>query len=175
MMEDEKKKEEENVSGLEEKLCQAVHPNGEKQEEGEGENSSVCEDESDFEMLKRENEELRAELEGRKKLGERLENEISEFSEMFPDVPLSEVPEEIWAEVKKGLPLSAAYARHEKRTTENKRRINEANSHAREKSGGSLQNDGGEGWYSPEDVRKMSASEVKKNYSKIISSMKRWG
>ncbi|MEE0968465.1 MAG: hypothetical protein U0M06_03745 [Clostridia bacterium] len=130
-------------------------------------------DKNEIEELRRKNEQLTRELEEIKKQSSRLEKEISEFSEMFPDIPLSEIPDEIWSEVKKGLPLSASYARHERKRTNAEKRANDANAAARELTSGSIGRSE-ENYYSPEDVRKMSASEVKKNYSHIINSMKHW-
>lgn len=129
--------------------------------------------ESELEALRRQNEDLKRELEERKTLSGRLETEISEFSEMFPEVALTDIPESIWAEVKSGLPLSAAYARHERKRTLGEKRAAEANDTARDNSSGSVTGTP-DYYYSAEEVRKMSAAEVKKNYSHIINSMKRW-
>ncbi len=129
--------------------------------------------EDELSALRRQNEELKHELESRRSFSQRIESEITEFSEMFPDISLSKIPDEIWAEVKGGLPLSAAYARHERKRALSEMHTAQINNAARENSSGSLGNRT-EYYYSPEEVRKMSASEVKKNYSHIIDSMKRW-
>lgn len=42
----------------------------------------------------------------------RLEKEICEFSEKFSGVSLSDVPDEVWEEVKKGISLSEAFAEY---------------------------------------------------------------
>ncbi|MBQ8207863.1 MAG: hypothetical protein IJZ89_03915 [Clostridia bacterium] len=129
--------------------------------------------ENELQELRRKNDELRRELEERKALSGRLESEISEFSEMFPDVALTDIPESIWAEVKSGLPLSAAYARHERKRVLGEKRAAEINNTVRESSSGSVSGTP-DYYYTAEEVRKMSAAEVKKNYSHIINSMKRW-
>ncbi len=129
--------------------------------------------ESEIEQLRRQNEELARALEERKSISGRLEAEISEFSEMFPDVPLARIPEDIWAEVKAGLPLSASYARHERRRTLAEQSVEKANNAAREASSGSVTSSP-DYYFTADEVRKMSSSEVKKNYSKIINSMKKW-
>ncbi|MBQ8005090.1 MAG: hypothetical protein IJ303_02105 [Clostridia bacterium] len=129
--------------------------------------------ESEIEQLRRQNKELTRALEERKSISGRLEAEISEFSEMFPDVPLAQIPEDIWAEVKAGLPLSASYARHERRRTLAEQSVEKANNAAREGSSGSVTSSP-DYYFTADEVRKMSASEVKKNYSKIINSMKKW-
>ena len=129
--------------------------------------------ESEIETLRKQNEELMRELEERKKLTSRLESEISEFSDMFPDVPLGDIPDSVWAEVKSGLPLSAAYARHERKRVLEEKRAEKVNNTARESSSGSVSGST-DYYYTADQVRKMSASEVKKNYSHIINSMKHW-
>ena len=159
-MSEEKKKEEISLPEEEKETA----PEAEKPAENE---------ESELEKLRRENKALSEELEQRKKLGERLESEISEFSEMFEGTSLSEVPDDVWAEVKKGLPLSAAFARHEKKRTLKETHARSVNENAREHSSGAM-NGAGDYYYTPDEVKKMSAAEVKKNYSHIISSMKHW-
>lgn len=130
------------------------------------------EEESELEALRKKNAELTSELEERKKLTERLEGEIDEFSELFPDVALSEIPDSVWDEVKRGLPLSAAYSRHERKRFLDEKKASEINNSARELSSGAL-GKAEDYYYTPDEVRKMSSAEVKKNYSHIISSMKR--
>ncbi len=137
-----------------------------------GENTPA-EETNELEILRARNEELEKALEERKRISERLDGEISEFSEMFPDVPLSEIPDEIWNEVKKGLPLSASYARHERKRTLSQKKADEANKNAIEKSSGSVTGTS-DHYFTADQVKKMSAAEVKKNYSHIINSMKHW-
>ncbi len=127
----------------------------------------------ELEMLRARNAELEKEIADRKGLSMRLEKEISEFSEMFPDVPLTEIPDDIWDEVKRGLPLSASYARHERKRQIAQRKADEANKNAMEKSSGSVSGTT-DHYFTADQVRKMTASEVKKNYSHIINSMKHW-
>ncbi|MBE6538493.1 MAG: hypothetical protein E7671_03405 [Ruminococcaceae bacterium] len=152
----------------EEKKKEESHP-----EEPFSKEESPKEEESELETLRRKNAELTSELEERKKLTQRLEGEIGEFSELFPDVSLSEVPSEVWDEVKRGIPLTASYSKHERKRILNEKKASEINNSARELSSGAL-GKSEEYYYTPDEVRKMSAAEVKKNYSHIISSMKRW-
>ncbi len=137
------------------------------------ENQPIEEEISELDALRARNAELEKALEERKSISERLEGEISEFSDMFPDVPLSEIPDEIWSEVKRGLPLSASYARHERKRTLSRMKAEEANKDAIEKSSGSVSGKT-DHYFTADQVRKMTASEVKKNYSHIINSMKHW-
>ena len=52
-----------------------------------------------------------------------------------------------------------------------RRRINEENA---KRSTGAIENVSDSGYYSPEEVKKMSAAEVRKHYGMIIESMKKW-
>lgn len=173
----EKITEEEKIEEVEEETnVKEVSPASEVESEEQGmqveDKQSTLEEE--LKELRRKNEELEREILQRKALGERLEREISEFSDIFPETALSEVPDDVWSEVKRGLPLSAAYARHERKRTIGERKITEANTAARDLSSGPIKNGGGDYYYTPDEVRKMSAAEVKKNYSHIINSMKHW-
>ena len=150
-----------------------MKPEEELQTDEKAEEKDEASFEGELEELRRKNEELTRELEERRSMSGRLESEIYEFSEMFPDVALVEIPESIWAEVKSGLPLSAAYARHERKRALGEKKAAEANNAAREGSSGSVSGTP-DYYYTADEVRKMSASEVKKNYSHIINSMKRW-
>ena len=128
---------------------------------------------AELETLREENRALKESREKEERQNSRMEKEIAEFSEYFPDTELSDVPESVWEEVRRGLPLSAAYARHEQKVRNQKRRADEVNEANGNRSGGSVAG-GRDYYYSPSEVRKMSASEVKKNYTHIINSMKHW-
>lgn len=144
----------------------------EEKADGDAEKAS---EKSELEELREKNASLIRELDERKKADERMKTEMGEFSELFPDVSLDEVPSEIWDEVKSGIPLSAAYARHERKVKNAKSEAERANGAFAEKSAGAINARGTEKYYfSPSDVKKMSASEVKENYTVILNSMKHW-
>lgn len=124
--------------------------------------------------LKNELAELRQRLEAEKALYGRLYAESSEFSELFPGVTLSAIPESVWECAKKGAPLSAAYALYEKRLAIAKEKAEDVNSKNKELSSGSLSSTKNEEYFTPDEVRAMSAAQVKANYSKIINSMSVW-
>ena len=117
---------------------------------------------------------LRQRLEDERALYGRLYAECSEFSELFPGVPLSSIPESVWECAKKGAPLSAAYALYEKRLSIAKEKAEGVNSKNKELSSGSLSTAKSEEYFTPDEVRAMSAAQVKANYSKIINSMSVW-
>ena len=131
-------------------------------------------EESEAELLRKELDTLRAELEEKNKTFERMSREIGEFSEIFPEKSVNSIPDSVWESVKAGIPLAAAYALYERKNTvraDTASRINERNG---EISTGAVGRATTENFYTPDEVRAMSRTEVRKNYSKIIESMKKW-
>ena len=72
-----------------------------------------------------------------------------------------------------GIPLAAAYAYSRAISRRNEDEIAEADRRGREMSAGALSG-GGVDFYSPDEVKRMSPSEVKANFKKIKESMKKW-
>ena len=144
----------------------------EAQEEESIEADSVEKDE--LASLREELCRLRAELEERKNSLERLGKEISEFSELFPNEPLTALPDSVWESVRGGIPLAAAYALYRRKTELRIEKANATNRKNNEMSTGAIGRDTTENFYTPDEVRAMSRSEIKKNYSKILDSMKKW-
>lgn len=100
--------------------------------------------------------------------------ELGEFTELFPDTPVSSIPDSVWDSVRAGAPLLASYALYEKRLISEKARIERINAENASRSPGMAgQNTAGE-YFTPDEVRKMTPSEVHANYSKIKESMKKW-
>ena len=117
---------------------------------------------------------LRAELEEKKNELERLGKEISEFSELFPNEPLTSLPDSVWERVKEGIPLAAAYALYNRKAELRAEQANITNRKNNQMSTGAIGRDTTDSFYTPDEVRAMSRSEIKKNYSKILDSMKKW-
>lgn len=117
---------------------------------------------------------LRTELEEKKSSLERLGKEISEFSELFPSEPLTSLPDSVWESVRGGIPLAAAYALYRRKTELRAEQASLVNKKNNGMSTGAIGRDTTESFYTPDEVRAMSRSEIKKNYSKILDSMKKW-
>ena len=113
-------------------------------------------------------------LEAERETHSRMLQEVSDFSLLFPDVELNDVPESVWESVKKGTALSASYALYEKRLRAEEARIAKINASNASRSAGVAGKDTASEYFTPEDVRKMSPSEVHANYSKIKKSMSKW-
>ena len=140
----------------------------------QNDDTQKVESENDLEIMKKELEALRRELDEKKNAFERIGREFGEFYEIFPDTKIESIPDSVWESVKSGIPLSAAYALYEKKTSSRSalaERINEKNSVT---STGSVGRNTVENFYTPDEVRAMTRSEVRKNYSQIIESMKKW-
>ncbi len=126
------------------------------------------------ESLKAEIERLRGELEESRSANERISSDISEFYRLFPDGKLDRLPNEVRENVRSGVPLTASYALYEKRLEAERERIAAINRKNAARSSGSVGKNTVKEYFSPDEVRAMSQSEVRENYHKIIESMKKW-
>ena len=137
-------------------------------------------DESDdisAEELKKTLAALQIELEAYKAAAaqqEAIAKQLNEFSELFPDVSVRSIPDQVWDDVKQGNSLAAAYSVYERRITEAARRIESINAKNAQKSAGAVGKNMTQEFFSADDVRKMSPSEVRANYAKIRRSMEKW-
>ena len=138
-----------------------------------GEEPAAAEASVDRAALLAELARLRQELELRRQASARLEQDCGEFLRLYPEVPLSEVPEEIWDEARRGVPLAAAYARAERRRTRTEELARQANARNRTCSAGPA-GQTAPSYFSPDEVRAMSAAEVRQNYRTILQSMRKW-
>lgn len=126
------------------------------------------------ESLKAEIERLRGELEESRSLNDKISADISEFHRLFPEKALDQIPDEVRDDVRSGIPLSASYALYEKRLEAERERIEAINRKNATRSSGSVGKNTQKEYFSPDEVRSMSQSEVRENYHKIIESMKKW-
>lgn len=120
---------------------------------------------------------LNEEIEGYKlaaKHQEAIAEQLNEFSELFPEIAVKSVPEEVWESVKRGNSLAASYAVYEKRVTEAAKRIERINAKNASSSAGAIDKNTAQEFFTPDDVRKMSPSEVHANFAKIKRSMGKW-
>ena len=113
-------------------------------------------------------------LEAEKKAQERILEEIGDFNSLFPEVSIDEIPESIWESVKKGTSLAASYALYEKRKLTEAQRIAQINESNAKRAAGVAGVHTANEYFSPDEVRKMSRSEVHANFAKIRKSMEKW-
>lgn len=117
--------------------------------------------------------ELEEQIAAREQLSDRIGRECSEFETYFPEISLQRVPDEVWGQVREGVPLSAAYALYEKkqqRQMANAQRIGQRGSSMT----AGLVDAAGDEYFSPSQVRAMSPREVRQNYDRIFESMRHW-
>ena len=123
--------------------------------------------------LRAELEDLRARLDTAERTAREISSGWREFTELYPDADISSLPDSFNAALERGIPPAAAYALEMRRKEVRLARIKAADQRARELSAGKL-NPVDDSLYSPDEVRAMPPSEVRKNIEKIRRSMKSW-
>lgn len=104
-----------------------------------------------------------------------MEEDISLFHTLFPEVKAEEIPQEVWDRVEKGESLAASYALFavtKYREEERIQKVNEENGKKAPPRVDAAASDGD--YFSPEAVKSMTRSEIRRNYDKILSSMEKW-
>ena len=146
--------------------------------DGEDQNSALPTVSTDpsasrVESLERELAELRELLAQRDAQAARMEAEMEEFSALYPQVAIQSLPDSVWADVGRGIPISAAYALAERKRFCAEALAAKSNQSNKERSSGALSGTESD-YFSPSEVRSMSPSEVRSNYKKIMYSMQKW-
>ena len=126
-----------------------------------------------LESLSRELAELKQALAAKQVEELRIETERAEFAELYPGVSLISLPDAVWEDVRRGVPLSAAYALSERRALLCRENASLSNHQNALRSAGSHACSESE-YFSPAEVRAMSPAEVRRNYQKIMQSMPKW-
>ncbi len=130
-------------------------------------------DQEEISALRADVARLQAELQAQRAAFDRMSRECAEFAQLYPGQSISSIPRQVWGSVGDGVPLAAAYALYCVKKERREQLALQVNQHNRETSGGDVSG-GSNRFLSPGEVRKMSAEQVRENYSKIIDSMKLW-
>ena len=117
---------------------------------------------------------LEEKLENARLETDRKAKEYAEFRELFPYADPNELDGEVVAMVEAGVPLAAAYSLYEKRLSAKNAAVAAHNNATKQGGFGSVGRGAEEEFYTPDEVRAMTQSEVKRNYQKILRSMKNW-
>ncbi len=136
--------------------------------------ASPPDQEESEENLRAELHRLREELAETRRIHERMATELGEFHALFPDTDVASIPDGIWDQVRHGIPLAASYALYEKKCMMQQERAAAVNLRNAKKTPGAAGVNTPSEYFSPDDVRAMSQSEVRSNYQKILESMKTW-
>lgn len=135
--------------------------------------SAQADPEEQLRRLRDELKQLRAEMAQQDALLSKMGAECEEFHTLYPQTPISSLPDNVWADVKRGIPLAAAYALAERRRAYTEALADSANKKNGQCSTGALASTENE-YFSPSEVRAMSQAEVRANYQKIMRSMQKW-
>ena len=104
-----------------------------------------------------------------------MREDIDLFHSLFPGVAARDIPQEVWDEVEKGRGLAASFALYTVKKEREEERIRKVNEENDKKAPPKVDAFGGdEDYFSPEAVKNMTRSEIRKNYDKILSSMEKW-
>ena len=120
---------------------------------------------------------LESELNAYKEASERqqfIAEQINEFNELFPEIAVRSLPDEVWESVKRGNSLAAAYSVYERRVTEAARKIELINQRNASAAAGAAGRSAPKEYFTADEVRKMSPAEVRANYAGIRRSMEKW-
>ena len=126
-------------------------------------NSSEDNNTSELEELRRE-----------KSLRENVSREIEEFSKLFPDTDVDEIPDEVWEACPDGSGICAQYALYLRRREVENKSAHTKNLENQASAVPYVKNTEETMYFTPEAVSKMTRAEVDKNYSAILESMKKW-
>lgn len=125
------------------------------------------------ERLRKELTRLRDEIRSTRETLLRQEAEFFEFRSLYPGVPLSSLPDAVWDDVRRGIPLTAAFALSERRRVLAEKQAAEANRKNGDRDYGAVSGSAS-GFLSAREVRAMSPAEVRENYTEIMLSMPKW-
>ena len=121
---------------------------------------------------------LRQELEqlkGEKQQREKISAELDRLWEIFPDVTLNDLPDEVWALVEQGESLPGAYCITLCKADAENKKAQQKNHENSLKTPPTVTSHGdNKQYFTREQVESMSRNDVRKNYSAIIESMKHW-
>ena len=104
-----------------------------------------------------------------------MEGDIALFHDLFPEVKAEDIPQEVWDRVEKGESLASSFSLFRMQQQKEAERIEKVNRENEEKAPPKIRHDGKEfTYFSPEAVKAMTRSEIKKNYDAILASMEKW-
>lgn len=126
-----------------------------------------------LEQLRNELTQLRTELAEKDIYWARMAEEFEEFRTLYPETAFSSLPDSVWQDVRRGIPVAAAYALAEKKRAYTEMLAQKSNFENQKRSSGALESVEND-YFSPSEVRAMSSDEVRKNYQKIMQSMQKW-
>ncbi len=116
---------------------------------------------------------LREELNRKSEMFRRFGNDLAEFNTLYPEMDMNTLPDSVWEDIKRGIPMAAAVALAERRRTREEETARESNLQNKRRSPSGIAGSSEE-YFSPAEVRAMSQTEVRENYQKIMRSIRSW-
>ena len=129
---------------------------------------------AELERLRNEVQSLNERLQAQQRESERISAQLGDFANAFPDVEIKGIPDDVWNSVREGNSLAASYALYMHKLHMTEERRHEQNQKNAYRSAGRIGKNTSNEYFTPDEVRKMSPTEVRANYTKIIESMKKW-
>lgn len=130
-------------------------------------------DRADLAELREEVKRLREALASKDAAVTRMREECDELWELYPGITVEALPDEVWEAVRRGIPVAAAVALSERKKFLTVQRAAAANAENRMRSSGAFEH-AKNSYFSPDEVRSMSVTEVRENYQSILKSMQKW-
>lgn len=103
---------------------------------------------------------------------ERINEEYSSFRSLFPDMKLSELPDEVEKSISAGVPLDAACALHRVRREAAEKKASAVNESNKKLSSGAVRSSA-INYLTIEEIGAMSQGEVRKNLGFILRSLEK--
>lgn len=103
-----------------------------------------------------------------------LADDIKRFCAVFPKVGSDSIPDSVWADMEKGIPLPYAYALYVLAGEKGDAYAEEVNERNCRSALPAVDEGADEGELSMDEVEGMSPSAVKKNFPRILRSISKW-
>ena len=103
-----------------------------------------------------------------------LAEQIQKFRKVFPDVKSDGIPQEVWDDIKDGIPLPYAYALYLAATQGNKKYAEGINAKNNGMAPPPVNAHDDEGELTMEQVEAMSPEAIKRSFPKILRSLNKW-
>lgn len=125
---------------------------------------------ADTDADKLELEELRRD----KKLKENLEGELKILMSLFPELTAEDIPDEVFENCDNGKGLAAQYALYYVKAEREKAETEKTNEKNKRSAPPEIKSADEEVFFTPDMVKSMSDSEIRRNYKEIMKSMEKW-
>lgn len=103
-----------------------------------------------------------------------LAEDIKQFRALFPNVDAGDIPDSVWADMEKGIPLAHAYALYALAGEQDNAYAMTVNDRNDRAALPAVSEGADEGELSMDEVSNMSTAAVKKNFPKILRSISKW-